>query len=311
MVNVTAGDGMITGFRLENSDIYAQFLVGITKTSEVVTPLPNYSFESLLTFNTGITLLISGADVFGSTYTLTGLSYSDSTGKSLISIMNIDKLIVPSPSLSQFLLKSVFQGNDMVSGSKFADFMLLDTGNDMGNGMRGADTLNGENGRDTLIGDQGNDSLLGGAGNDSILGGIDRDYLHGDYGNDSLYGGTGADTLSGGRGTDVLYGGVDTARDVFLFMNAAQSPKGPLRDSIFDMVQGVDRLNLHDMDAATDKPGNQDFTFSGSRGAAHAVWFVDSGADILVRADVTGDARADFEIRVANIAILTAADFIL
>jgi Ca2+-binding RTX toxin-like protein len=310
MVTIVAGDGLSSGIRVESSDIFADFLVGLTKTGEVFTPLANFSFQSLITFQNGVTLLLNGENAFGNSYTLVSLSYSDAAGKLLISVTNIDQFVTTSIPIA-FFLRDIYDGGDLVNGSKYADVLALGSGNDTVNGLRGADTLSGESGRDTLTGDQGNDSLLGGAGNDSLSGGIDRDYLQGDYGNDSLYGGTGTDTLIGGRGTDALYGGVDTVRDVFLFTNPLQSPKGLLHDSIFDMVQGVDRINLHDIDAATDKPGNQDFTFNGSKGAAHAVWFVDSGTNILVRADVTGDARADFEIRVANIDMLTAGDFIL
>lgn len=310
MVTIVAGDGLASGLRVESRDIFADFLVGLTKTGEVFTPLANFSFQSLITFQNGVTLLLNGENAFGNTYTLASLSYSDTADKLLISVTNVDQFVTTSLPIA-FFLRDIYDGGDLVNGSKYADVLALGSGNDTVNGLRGADTLSGESGRDTLTGNQGNDSLLGGAGNDSLSGGIDRDYLQGDYGNDSLYGGIGTDTLIGGRGTDALYGGVDTARDVFLFTNTLQSPKGPLHDSIFDMVQGLDVINLQDIDAATTKPGNQVFKFNGASGGAYALWVVDAGADVFVRADVTGDARADFEIRVANIATLTAADFIL
>ncbi|MFM9928022.1 calcium-binding protein, partial [Variovorax sp. H27-G14] len=79
-------------------------------------------------------------------------------------------------------------GNDYLTGGRWADII---------NGGIGDDTLKGEAGDDTLIGGAGNDTLNGDAGDDTLIGGA---------GNDTLNGGTGNDTFvfSKGFGHDVL-----------------------------------------------------------------------------------------------------------
>jgi hypothetical protein len=116
--------------------------------------------------------------------------------------------------------------NDNLTGSKLANKIEGEDGDDRidgkeGNdiliGGTGADRLTGGVGDDNLQGDDGNDSLLGGNGADVLSGGIGNDRLQGDAGNDDLYGGTGSDTLIGGLGKDnlqaddgddILHGGI-------------------------------------------------------------------------------------------------------
>jgi Ca2+-binding RTX toxin-like protein len=311
MVTIVTGTALESGIRVENDDLYADFLVGLTKVgNDTVTELPNQRFEVAVSFQNGTTLLIKGKDPLGSAYTLTGVTYRDEAGKLLVAMTGIDKLIFGALPLN-LLLNGLYSKDDVVTGTRFADVLKLESGADSIAGMAGADTIDGGSRDDTISGDQGHDRLVGESGNDLIYGGLDRDRLQGDFGNDSLYGGTGADTLFGSWDTDQLYGGADAARDVFIFEYASDSDVGALHDTIYGMTHSVDLINLRALDANTAKDGNQIFAFTGRNAAAHAVWIVDSGANTLVRADVNGDARADFEIRVANIAILTAADFIL
>jgi Ca2+-binding RTX toxin-like protein len=312
MVTIVTGAGLSSGIRVENNDIYADFLIGLQKSpgADTVTQLPNDRFEVAVTFQNGTTLLIKGQDPFAGSYTLTGITYRDDAGKLLVAMSGIDKLIFGGLSLN-LLLNDIYSKDDVVTGTRFADFLQMESGADRIAGMAGADTINGGDRNDTISGDQGHDRLVGESGNDLMYGGLGRDRLQGDFGNDSLYGGVGADTLFGSWDSDLMYGGADTASDVFLFEYASDSGVGRLHDTIYGMTHTVDLINLRAVDANTAKDGNQIFAFSGRTAATHAVWLVDSGANTLVRADTNGDARADFEIRVANIDMLTAGDFIL
>lgn len=209
-------------------------------------------------------------------------------------------------------------GNDTLIGAGGHDTLLGGNGNDLLNGGVGNDVLNGGNGNDSLLGGAGNDNLLGlagndvlngGAGNDTLNGGIGNDILTGGGGNDRLVGGAGLDRLIGGAGTDIMSGGAD--RDVFVFTAISDSRPGVARDRITDFQVGVDDIDLRQIDANTRLGGNQDFEFSGMQAQAHSVWYMQAGANLVVRADVTGDRIADFEVLLTGVSRLTAADFLL
>lgn len=65
------------------------------------------------------------------------------------------------------------------------------------------------------------------------------------------------------------------------------------------------------MDANSRLAGDQAFAFSGTTARANAVWYVDSGSDIVIRGDTTGDGVADFEIQVVGVNSVAAGDFLL
>lgn len=138
-------------------------------------------------------------------------------------------------------------GDDVLTGSDFADYLSGGLGNDTLVGGAGDDTLVGGGGADTLIGGDGNDRLtvdeadtviLGGAGWDTVVvrtslgfsiamaasgvevvnGGSGGDWIDGSgsaqgvtitggAGYDGLIGSDFADTLNGGTGWDYLQGG--------------------------------------------------------------------------------------------------------
>ena len=79
------------------------------------------------------------------------------------------------------------------------------------NGGFGNDILTGSSFADTLNGNQGNDELNGGPGADILNGGQGNDELNGGFGNDTLDGGGGTDTFNGGKGHDTCTSdGVET-----------------------------------------------------------------------------------------------------
>lgn len=177
-------------------------------------------------------------------------------------------------------------------------------GNDTITALPEGSTLNGLGGNDNLIGRDGNDTLYGSTGNDILQGG---------GGLDRLFGGKGIDSLSGGLGADS-----------FVFSARAESVKGVARDSILDFSHtDGDHIDLSAIDANSSKSGNQAFHFVDGddlaqtfaayhRSHGKAAWsgVIRVTADNIVQADINGDGKADFEIRVQG-DHLTKADFIV
>lgn len=181
-------------------------------------------------------------------------------------------------------------GSDRIAGTNHEDRIYGRGGDDALRGLRGNDRLYGENGKDKLQGDAGNDLLAGGKGRDQLTGG------------------SGKDTLEGGADADRLTGGAD--EDVFLFRRAVDTKRGAGRDEIRDFDRGDDKISLAAIDANTDRRGDQKFKFIGADA------FSDTAGELrfksgILSGDVNGDGRADFEIEVAGISRLGAADFLL
>lgn len=218
-------------------------------------------------------------------------------------------------------------GDDRLSGGVGRDALFGGNGHDVLLGSWGDDRLLGSAGHDRLDGDAGRDQLLGGGGDDLLSGGADRDSLSGLAGNDELFGGTGfdrlqggdgedvlsggwgLDVLTGGRGTDILRGGRDA--DAFVFTAPADSPSRSGRDHIADFEHGLDRIDLRGIDASNGEPGNQAFTFIGSRefsagdGKGEVRFEVGS-----LSGDVNDDGRADFAVVLYGVARLSPGDIL-
>lgn len=167
--------------------------------------------------------------------------------------------------------------------------------------------VNGTSGFDIIkLGNSTRNVANGGDGVDQIRGGQLTDTINGGDGNDKIMGSGGADILTGGAGNDQ-----------FRYLLTTDSGPGANADRITDFTIGSDRLNLTAIDTNPLVAGVQGFAFIGNSafhgmGAAQ-VRYGNSGADLLVQADVNGDGIADMEIILQGIAgqALSAADFMM
>ena len=145
-----------------------------------------------------------------------------------------------------------------------------------------------------------------GDGNDQIRGGSSADTINGGTGNDKIMGSLGADVLTGGTGNDQ-----------FRYFAQNDSGLGAAADRITDYTIGGDKLNFLLIDADAAMAGDQAFSFIGTTAFAATgigqIRYTNSGADLLVQADVNGDGVADMEIILQGLngGTLTAGDFIL
>ena len=162
------------------------------------------------------------------------------------------------------------------------------------NGTELANTIRGSEGRDFLFGLQHKDTLDGRAGNDEITGGLDRDVLRGGKGQDDFNFTTLKDT------------GRTTAK----------------RDVIVDFAHLQDDIDLSAIDANGPARGDRAFKFLAKAGAAFTGvkgqlhWYkIDKPGVVndwtIVEGDLNGDRKADFQIELTGLKVLSAADFIL
>lgn len=210
-------------------------------------------------------------------------------------------------------------GRDTMSGGAGNDYYVTD-GNDaiLESADGGIDSVRAF--ADFVMGSYVENLQLGGAvgysaaGNfsdNTIIGNAGANRISGGAGNDTIYGGGGADIIHGGQGADVLSGGADGVLDVFLFNSIKEVGLGALADTITDFHRGSDLINLRAMDADLQTSGNQALKFGGVTATANGLWYVQSGKDLYLRGDVTGDRIADFEIKLVGVSSLSTDDLIL
>ena len=223
---------------------------------------------------------------------------------------------------------SGLDGNDIINGA---------AGDDIISGGRGGDIIDGGDGIDTL--DYGGDTsgidisletgaaaggesqgdvfvnfenVIGGSGDDKILGSGGANSIWGGTGSDNIRSGSGADYIAGGGDRDFLRGGADA--DIFAYTALPDSGLDSEHDVILDFSQAEgDVIDLSLLDAIAG--GNDDafaLTGAGGNGAftsAGQIRFEQQGGQTLIQGEVTGDGIADFEIAIASLVTLTAADF--
>jgi Ca2+-binding RTX toxin-like protein len=150
----------------------------------------------------------------------------------------------------------------------------------------------------------------------SVLGGSLT--LFAGAGNDILIGGAGADLLYGGLGGDRLTGG--GGADTFQYRSTSEST--PLdAERILDFQSGVDKIDLHLIDANTGLAGDQAFTFIGQAAFSHQageLQILNQGVNMglnqwVAQGDTDGDGLADFSLVVmyTNGGAMNASDFLL
>jgi len=135
-------------------------------------------------------------------------------------------------------------------------------------------------------------------------------------GNDTLIGGAGADLLYGAGGRDVLTGGAGA--DLFQYRSTSDSTAAGT-DSILDFQSGVDKIDLHFIDADTAAAGDQAFHWIGSTaftgaGAASAgeLRAFENAGNWFVEGDTDGNGVADLVIQLtAPAAPVVQGDFLL
>lgn len=166
-------------------------------------------------------------------------------------------------------------------------------------------------------------NMLGGSngtGNfqdNNIYGNSLNNVLMGLSGNDRIYAGVGNDLIIGGLGSDLLFGGKDLNSDIFDFNDAMESKMGSLRDTIFNFISGVDKIDISDIDANINQLGKQNFIFKASKPAIYSIWYKDaeldgvlSTKDLIVYGDIDGNLTPDFEIGLVGSGSLKDMDFI-
>lgn len=97
-----------------------------------------------------------------------------------------------------------------------------------------------------------------------------------------------------GCGSDLLYGGAGA--DIFDF-NSITDTRLSARDTIGDLVCGVDRIDLRGIDANSKLLGDQAFVSIGNKAFSGKVGHLTFSIGVL-SGDVNGDRMADFQKKV-------------
>jgi serralysin len=229
-------------------------------------------------------------------------------------------------------------GNDIVFGNGGSDFIFGESGNDQLFGMDGNDEFIGGTGDDKIDGGSGIDTVnyaaestavvvdltvsfggnFGNAGADTlssienVFGGGGADFILGTGVNNVLNGGAGNDKVSGGFGSDTLTGG--SGADTFGYGRVSESNPGTSsHDVITDFVHGLDKIDLHFIDAAPTVSGDQAFRFVGTAnfGFEGDLRVLFTGGNTLIQGNTDSDALPEFEVQLSGLHTISANDFIL
>ncbi|WGM40487.1 hypothetical protein [Caulobacter sp. NIBR1757] len=225
--------------------------------------------------------------------------------------------------------------NDRFDGGSGADILLGGAGNDYLDGGVGADSMTGGVGNDVFLVDDGDDTVIeaAGEGYDIVRSSVsirvlaanveavelqgaadlnangngDANNLQGNTGSNQLSGGGGVDTINGNDGDDVVIGGTgnDLLRgglgaDSFRVLGESMGRPVLESDQIFDFSTAEgDIVDLSAIDANSLLDGNQAFSlvtaFSKQAGQMTMSF---SGGVTLIRLDVNGDTKADYQLKI-------------
>lgn len=211
-------------------------------------------------------------------------------------------------------------GADMIYGEAGADFIEGGAGDDKAWGGEGDDTViaTAADGSDQYWGSEGNDTLDYSVATANLMvdlgnGFMGRGYVNGNPGSDVIYGfenfvgGSGHDVVTATTAVNIIDGGA--GNDTFRFQSAAAANG----DTIYGFAPG-DKIDFSAIDAKVEMGGKQAFTLTGGTLTAAGQVAVShetrDGAEVtLVRANMDGDADADFELTIVGRHNLTASDF--
>lgn len=161
-------------------------------------------------------------------------------------------------------------GNDVITGSRFNDELLLGDGNDEGVGGAGDDIIRGGIGDDRLFGQAGADRLEGGDGKDLMDGGTGADVMVGGIGDDIYYVGSADDQVVevSGEGKDsvrstVSWGLGDHFEDLSLEGMGSIDGTGNGLDNTIAGNNASNRLYGEDGNDTLSGNGGDDFLFGG------------------------------------------------
>jgi hypothetical protein len=111
--------------------------------------------------------------------------------------------------------------------------------------------------------------------------------------------------------------GQDAAVDMLVYRAVSESLAAK-PDRISQFMSQQDRISLSGIDADSKVAGDQAFQFNGTTAKANALWYRQADVDgdkkandLIVYADVNGDAKADFEVGLVGVVKLVQADFVL
>jgi Ca2+-binding RTX toxin-like protein len=151
----------------------------------------------------------------------------------------------------------------------------------------------------------------GSASNDVIAGeDVDGNALSGLGGNDVLFGNSGSDTLNGGLGSDLLLGGFGA--DKFDYNAIADSGVGAGNRDVIADFEGAGAAGGDDIDLADLFAGTFAVVAAPAVGVGELVLDTTSVVgSTIVKGYTDGAGGEDFQIEVAGVTTLTAADFIL
>lgn len=221
--------------------------------------------------------------------------------------------------------------------------IIAGSGNDELTGNAGDNVLLGMGGNDTLFGGAGNDVLYGGDGDDLLEGGAGNDFLGGGDGTDTadysgytnsldvalrgeIWGavsdgagekdhihsievflsGTGNDRLTVQNQYVTLSGGLGADTFVYSGRFGFSAPAGAEQ-----VIRGFNPGEGDRIDLANLEDDLRVYRLGLAGPEANAVWSRQDGNDLLLLVDASGDAAADFTIRLQNCSSISASDLLL
>ena len=227
-LTLAGGPGVDSYGFLSNYDLYDEFLMGKTHSSQIpevrdvsaptvviedFQPGPGgdvISVDTLLSMSASGWNMYFGGNPLNITYSGHLRLRASADGNDTLLDWDLDGIL--NSGGKDFVTVLVLKGVTInrLSADNFAEQIPLDgswNGGISNSVVPANGVMNGTIGNDTLVGDAGNNQFNGRPGSDSIDGGAGDDFVFGGAGNDTLQGGTGNDFLFGNQGDDSVQGG--------------------------------------------------------------------------------------------------------